>query len=31
MPDFMAQMWPIRKAMLHRNMKQAARFRADLR
>jgi hypothetical protein len=28
-PDFMAQMWPIRKAMLHRNMKQGARFRVN--
>ena len=27
-PDFMAQMWPIRKTMLQRNMKQAGRFRA---
>jgi hypothetical protein len=26
-PDFMAQMWPIRKTMLQRNMKQAGRFR----
>ena len=28
-PDFMAQMWPIRKAMLQRNMKQGPRCRVD--
>ena len=28
MPDFMTQMWPIRKPMLQRNMKQGARCRA---
>jgi hypothetical protein len=28
MPDFMTQMWPIRKAMLQCNMKQGGRFRA---